>query len=349
MNRLKIIGLVAAFHVVLFLCIFAIPGCRSTGKTAASETAPAVSAAPADSPVTAAPPPPAPGFDPFAPAAGPRVAPTRPGSPAAAALVTPPEPVAPPAPPAPAATSYVVKNGDNLWNLARKNSVTVRELAAANKITADAVLRPGQKLLIPAAPGKAATAPVPTTEADTNTYTVKSGDKLSVIAQRNHTTTDAIKALNNLASDSVHAGQKLKLPVVAPSGATLAPVATGGLSHTVKPGETLGDIAKKYGLKVGDLAVANNITDPKKLRVGQELKIPTKNVSTAAPAEVSPISPAPPPPAAAISAAPAPTSMFNFTLPSSIEPSPAASPISPAPPSSGPVIKIEGDGAPKIP
>jgi LysM repeat protein len=51
--------------------------------------------------------------------------------------------------------------------------------------------------------------------------------------------------------------------------------------HTVKPGETLGAIARKYGVKQGDIAVANNITDPRKIQPGQELVIPGKSAAAA--------------------------------------------------------------------
>jgi LysM repeat protein len=50
---------------------------------------------------------------------------------------------------------------------------------------------------------------------DTSTdgvYTVKSGDSLGEIAQRNHTTTEQLKKLNQLKSDRIFVGQKIKLP-----------------------------------------------------------------------------------------------------------------------------------------
>jgi LysM repeat protein len=46
------------------------------------------------------------------------------------------------------------------------------------------------------------------------------------------------------------------------------------VKHTVKSGETLGTIAKKYGVKMADLGAANNITDPQKIYAGMELVIP---------------------------------------------------------------------------
>jgi LysM repeat protein len=55
--------------------------------------------------------------------------------------------------------------------------------------------------------------------------------------------------------------------------------------HTVQAGETLGAIAQLYGISVDDLMLANNLTDPNVLDVGQRLVIPTGGFEpTAAPA-----------------------------------------------------------------
>jgi len=43
-------------------------------------------------------------------------------------------------------------------------------------------------------------------------YTVKSNDTLYGIAKKHHTTVSKIKNLNGLSSDTIHGGQKLKLP-----------------------------------------------------------------------------------------------------------------------------------------
>jgi LysM repeat protein len=46
------------------------------------------------------------------------------------------------------------------------------------------------------------------------------------------------------------------------------------VKHTVQPGESLGIIARKYQVTTGELAAANSITDPSKVRAGQQLVIP---------------------------------------------------------------------------
>lgn len=132
------------------------------------------------------------------------------------------------------------------------------------------------------------------------TYTVSRGDTLSTIARKNQLTKAELAAANNLRSGSIlHVGQKLIIPSkqgtakaaapVAPAAKTpdveAAPVAekpaADSTKHTVKAGETLGGIARKYGVKQGDIAVANNITDPRKIQPGQELVIPARSAAVA--------------------------------------------------------------------
>jgi len=209
MKIIRVFGVVVGIHLFALLLIFANPGCSSTSKPA---PAPADTVTPAPAaPIVSVPLPNAApsasdggsalsaapiGFDPSAPAvAGVRFPPTRPGTPAASALEA--APVADVTP----AVAYVVKSGDNLWNLAKKNHISVSELAAANNLKAGTALRPGQKLIIPgkastggtaaAAAPTAKTTAGPTTAAapkpagDTTTHTVKMGEALGTIGSRN--------------------------------------------------------------------------------------------------------------------------------------------------------------------
>jgi LysM repeat protein len=289
MKILKIFGVVVAIHAFAFVLIFANPGCSSTGKPSQASTAPttaptrpptvAYNPPAGDMPViTASPAGGSEGFDPNAPAiAAPvRYSPTRPGTAAAGAVQA--QPAADVIP----ATTYAVVAGDSLWTIAKKNHLTVAELSKANNLSADARLKLGQKLMIPAktADGTAAAAPAASDGAPT--YKVKSGDKLATIARRAGTTTAVLKQLNSLKTDTVRVGQELKLPAgatVAETGpidlATAAAKPAGdSFTHTVKPGETLSVIAQKYQVKYSDIANENNIVDPAKIRPGMTLVIP---------------------------------------------------------------------------
>lgn len=125
------------------------------------------------------------------------------------------------------------------------------------------------------------------------TTTVGKGDSLWSIAKTHGISVSDLAAANNLrVSASLRLGQKLIVPAksaaqvheepAAPVAATpaTAPAAQPksgreGTRHTVRPGESLGSIARLYGVKAGALGAANNIADPRKLRAGQELIIPT--------------------------------------------------------------------------
>jgi LysM repeat protein len=366
MKILKIFGLVVGIHVIAFMFVFAIPGCRSTRRhsppRAATEASPAASPAevsypssaggsPIASSATASSstsgnalnPPLVASGDPYSGASmtpAPTVHfnrsnPTRPGTAASAA----------PAAGAPAestpGTTYTVGSGDNLWKIAKKHQVTVKELAAANNLRQDAPLRPGQQLQIPGKAVPSSTTPTATSPAagETVTYKVRPGDSLAAIAKRAGTTPAAIKSLNKLKNDTVRAGQDLLLPPGSNTAAVLAATpepeaaagaarAAAGGKHIIKPGETFNQIARRYGVTRSELAVANNIANPQSLRPGQELIIPQpKGAKTA-----TPESPA------GTTAAPAPVTDSTSPIAAPAESSPIAPPSTEVTP---PVIQVE--------
>lgn len=309
MKILNIFGLVVAVHIAVFLLIFAIPGCRAS-RTAepvqvvgpepgVSFADPAISSSPTFTPVPELAPA---DLNPAlanAPAGGSRFSPTRPGTPVAQALTT--APVADVTP----AQTYTVVRGDSLWSISKRSNITVRELAAANNLSTSAALKIDQKLIIPgqaAAPVVLASSAESAAPAGTR-YTIMPGDTLSGIAARNNTTVAALRAMNNLRSDTVRVGDFLLLPVTAPApnGLTAAATssvasvqtpaaatttsgpATRNVTHTVASGETLGGIARRYGVTVGAIALANSISDPTRIRPGQELTVPGATAAAAGP------------------------------------------------------------------
>lgn len=306
MKILKIFGIVVGIHVFALILIFANPGCSSTTKPPAPEQTAAKSDLPPPplvAPPAAAPAPVASGsiyssttdattatpltFNPDAPAGtapltsgGARITPTRPGTPVAGVLVAEPEKEVTPA------TTYVVKAGDNLSTIAKKNGITTAQLTAANSLTAKSVLHPGQKLLIPAKQAPVSTGSTP-----------------------------AIKLTDTPAAAARTGNESMR--------------------HTVKSGETLGGIARKYGVRQGDLAEANSIADPAKIRPGMELTIPgwssasgkksgksNSGAASKAPAISPPVAPAieapaatTPPPAPTLTPAPVPVIKIDEPAP----------------------------------
>ena len=108
-------------------------------------------------------------------------------------------------------------------------------------------------------------------------YTVKAGDTLYSIAKKYNITVSSLAKANSITNyNLIRVGQVLTIP-----GKTIAPPATS-VKYTVKAGDTLYSIAKKYNITVAPLAKANNITNYNLIRVGQVLTIPGK--TTAPPA-----------------------------------------------------------------
>ena len=69
-----------------------------------------------------------------------------------------------------------------------------------------------------------------------------------------------------------------RLPGALPSTRVLSALAVlvfaSSASYTVVPGDTLSDIASRFGVRVGDLAAANGIGDPNWIYAGQQLTLP---------------------------------------------------------------------------
>ncbi len=96
--------------------------------------------------------------------------------------------------------SHKVKSGESLSVIAYQYGTTSEQLKLHNKLRSS-TLFVGQVLKIP-------TQKVQQTE-----HKVRSGESLSVIAQRYGTTTTAIKSTNNLRSNSLAVGQVLTIPI----------------------------------------------------------------------------------------------------------------------------------------
>jgi LysM repeat protein len=106
----------------------------------------------------------------------------------------------------------------------------------------------------------------------TTVHVVQRGETLYSIARRYGVSVSAICAANSIADPSlIYAGQQLVIPG---SGGGPVPVAPGGSTHVVQPGENLYRIALRYGTTIAALAAANGIADPTQIRVGQTLVIP---------------------------------------------------------------------------
>lgn len=117
----------------------------------------------------------------------------------------------------------------------------------------------------------------------TDRHTVRPGDTLGAIANRYRTSVNAIKSLNGLRSNLIRPGQVLRVPSrggVETPAAAAAPAAKPGetVTHIVKNGDNLFQIAKIYKTTVEKIKAANGLSSDI-LVVGQKLVIEVGKIS----------------------------------------------------------------------
>lgn len=150
--------------------------------------------------------------------------------------------------------NYIVKKGDTLYSIAQRYNITVDELKKQNQLSTNQ-LTIGQSLILPST--------------SFVTYTVQKGDTLYKIASQYNTTVDILKKINNLSSNILSIGQKIKLP-----STEIINIPASLETYTVKSGDTLYSIAKKFDTTVEKIKSQNSL-NADALTVGQMLKIPS--------------------------------------------------------------------------
>ncbi|EOY6140623.1 1,4-beta-N-acetylmuramoylhydrolase [Listeria monocytogenes] len=183
---------------------------------------------------------------------------------------------------------YTVVKGDSLWRIANNNKVTIANLKAWNNLKSDFIY-PGQKLKVSAGstsntntskPSTNTNTSKPSTNTNTNAkvYTVAKGDSLWRIANNNKVTIANLKAWNNLKSDFIYPGQKLKVSAESTPNTNTAKPSTNNPSnstvktYTVKKGDSLWAISRQYKTTVDNIKAWNKLTS-NMIHVGQKLTI----------------------------------------------------------------------------
>ncbi len=154
---------------------------------------------------------------------------------------------------------YVVQKGDSLWSISSKLGVSVSDIKKINNLSSNN-LSIGQVLIIPSKKSDDEES-----NADENIYVVKKGDSLWLIAKNYNTSIDEIKRLNNLSSNTLSIGQRLKIPNA---------ITSNEITYTVKKGDSLWLIANRYDTTVNAIKDKNGLTS-NNLSIGQILKIPS--------------------------------------------------------------------------
>lgn len=123
-------------------------------------------------------------------------------------------------------------------------------------------------------------------------YVIQKGDSLSAIARRFKTSVAQLTSLNQISdSHRISIGQRLLLPqdTAAATGqsstqiAASAPTRGNDDSYSVRRGDTLSSIAKRFDVSELTLLQANNIDHPDRIYPGQKLQLPGQSPSTVQP------------------------------------------------------------------
>lgn len=155
---------------------------------------------------------------------------------------------------------YTVKSGDTLSEIALEYGTTVSNILSLNpSITNPNLIYPGQNIIINTSNSN---------ESVTNTtYTVKRGDTLSEIALKYNTTVSNLANLNNISNPNlIYPGQVITIN--SSTNIENGKNSCGKITYTIKRGDTLSSIARKYNTSVNKLVMLNNISNPNLIYAG---------------------------------------------------------------------------------
>ncbi len=168
-----------------------------------------------------------------------------------------------------ATTTYTIKKGDTLYDIAKRHNTSVSKIKQANNFQTNN-LKIGSTIQIPS---------------NIVTYKIKSGDTLGSVAQKyGLNSSKEIMEFNGLNSSFVKVGQTIRIPSTTSTAKTTTVPAPAKdivvkkdkkilkFSHTVKSGDSLYSIAMKNGTTVDSIKELNNL-DSNNLQIGQELRL----------------------------------------------------------------------------
>ena len=154
---------------------------------------------------------------------------------------------------------YRVVSGDTLYSIAKRNNITVDTLVSWNGLEDKNYIKIGDLLIVKDGQFK---------------YTVISGDTIYKISRKFQTSVESIKSINGLKDNTIYIGQVLNIDglevITAPQPQSFKPKQ---IEYTVKSGDRLGKIAKKYNVTVEEIVRANGLCNPNFIKVGQKLII----------------------------------------------------------------------------
>ncbi|WP_436395889.1 LysM peptidoglycan-binding domain-containing protein [Acidithiobacillus ferriphilus] len=186
-------------------------------------------------------------------------------------------PIAAPAA-APRLSHITLRRGETLWHLAQRAGVSITNLKRWNHIRSARDLQVGQRLVVYGTGGLRHAVYAQNSQP----LRVRPGNTLSQLAQRAGVSVHDLMRWNHIRSArGLQVGEILH---IRGGGSAPAPVYTAARGYqrlTVRPGESLWQIAQRAGVGVSVLAHANHLTGRTVLHPGQVLNIPAHTVVAA--------------------------------------------------------------------
>lgn len=176
-----------------------------------------------------------------------------------------------------------VEEGETLYEIAHKYKVPLTAIAEVNGIKGEETLKPGDKLIIPAAPTK-------NVQARWVRYRVRRGESLVGVADKFGVSREDILRWNKLRGSKLPAGRTLRIHLgegeMGPPAAKQAhPIASKSYKskkvrlegeqvfHRVHKGETLWSIAQTYNTTVDAIRQANRFLNSREIQAGDQIVI----------------------------------------------------------------------------
>lgn len=184
---------------------------------------------------------------------------------------------------------HTVASGETLGGIAKRYKVSADMLRDANPHLRPTALRVGQRVIIPTSAQplspevrRSLETPVRLGHASSgSSHVVRKGETLSGIAAHYEVAVADLERWNHLKPGApLAAGRKLRIAgstasrVPAPRSAPASSADSHPATHLVRSGETLGGVAKRYGVSVAALRQANGMGPKDVLKAGTTIRIP---------------------------------------------------------------------------
>ena len=211
--------------------------------------------------------------------------------------------------------THTVRRGETPYAIARKHGLTVEQLLKANRLAAGATIQPGQKLIVSKSGSRSAAAAGPDATGEAGSkesrvasgwgrHTVKSGETVRALAARFGLSQKELMRLNGLKDPTkLRAGAVVKYPVAAaisedadgggveagdePAAASPEDLLPADWQwHAVQRGESLSQIAARYGQDRRSLEQVNALPSGAFIHEGLRLKIPPPGAPVASAEQV---------------------------------------------------------------